>query len=216
MELLARGREADVFTLDQDTVLRRCHDSRARCEPAAALMEWVHAGGYPVPRVHWVDGPKMVLDRVSGPTLLDSLASGTTTAAAGGALLADLHHRLHALAPPPGTEPGLVVRHLDLHPGNVMLASSGPVVIDWRNSDAGVAAVDVALSGLILAEVVCGRGPYAGPARAVLDAYLSTIGPVDEPAAEAARRYRAADPLLSEPEKALLSTATTLLRRTRH
>jgi len=207
VELLAAGREADVFLLDNRTVLRRCRDERARCEPAAELMEGVRLRGYPAPRVHRVAGAEMVLDRVTGPTMLDSLAAGTTTAAAAGHMLAALHQRLHGLPPPPGTDPGLAVRHLDLHPGNIILASSGPIVIDWRNGDVGAPGVDVALSALILAEVVCGDGPYAGPAGAVLDAHLEgSVQSVDADV-EAALAYRAEDPHLSPAERALLPIA---------
>jgi Ser/Thr protein kinase RdoA (MazF antagonist) len=47
----------------------------------------------------------------------------------GRALLAGLHDRLHALAWP-GAAPGEALLHLDLHPLNVILRGSGPVVID--------------------------------------------------------------------------------------
>ena len=39
--------------------------------------------------------------------------------------------------------------HLDLHPENVILSPSGPVVIDWANSRRGHAALDVALTWVI-------------------------------------------------------------------
>jgi aminoglycoside phosphotransferase (APT) family kinase protein len=40
---------------------------------------------------------------------------------------------------------------MDLHPGNVMLSSRGPVVIDWTGARAGAPGADVALAYLIMA-----------------------------------------------------------------
>lgn len=213
VELIAAGREADVFDLGDGRVLRRCRDPRTDCEPSAALMRWVHDEGFPVPRVHSVAGPDMVLERLDGATMLESLATGTTSAADGGRMLAALQSRLHALPPPQPSPEHDVVRHLDLHPGNVILTADGPVVIDWRNSDVGPAAVDTALTGLILAEVVCGDGPYAAPARLVLDAFLDAVGAIRRPHVEAARIHRAHDPALTAAEKALLATAADLVAR---
>src|SRR5215470_15143795 len=45
---------------------------------------------------------------------------------------------------------GCVV-HLDLHPLNVILASRGPVLIDWTNARRGASAADVAATWLVLA-----------------------------------------------------------------
>jgi aminoglycoside phosphotransferase (APT) family kinase protein len=56
------------------------------------------------------------------------------------AMLADLHERLHHLG----------ISHPDLHPIYVILASSGPVVIDWEAADEGGPAMDVAETWLIL------------------------------------------------------------------
>jgi Ser/Thr protein kinase RdoA (MazF antagonist) len=56
---------------------------------------------------------------------------------------------------PPGLPepfgPGDRVLHLDLHPGNIMMTSRGPVVIDWSNQAAGPAGADVAIAYLIMA-----------------------------------------------------------------
>lgn len=42
------------------------------------------------------------------------------------------------------------VLHLDLHPGNVMLTSRGPVVIDWSNARSGAGGADVAMAYILL------------------------------------------------------------------
>jgi tRNA A-37 threonylcarbamoyl transferase component Bud32 len=90
---IASGRDADVFALDETTVLRRYRTPRKRCDPEALTMQWVHALGFPVPRVHSAEGPDMVLDRVHGPTMRESVVAGTTTTEDGGRVLADLHGR---------------------------------------------------------------------------------------------------------------------------
>jgi aminoglycoside phosphotransferase (APT) family kinase protein len=40
--------------------------------------------------------------------------------------------------------------HGDFHPGNVLLSSRGPVVIDWPNATAGDATADFARTDLLL------------------------------------------------------------------
>jgi thiamine kinase-like enzyme len=59
-----------------------------------------------------------------------------------------LHRQLHAI-PAPADLPaplgeGTSLVHLDLHPGNVLLTASGPVVIDWPNAGRGSGLADVA------------------------------------------------------------------------
>src|SRR4051812_34308470 len=101
VELIARGRDADVFALDGRRGLRRY---RAGGDTAleAAIMRHVAGHVYPVPRVHEAEGPDLVLERVHGPTLLDALVSGEVAVGTGAEILADLHVRLHAVPPRPG------------------------------------------------------------------------------------------------------------------
>jgi hypothetical protein len=40
--------------------------------------------------------------------------------------------------------------HLDLHPGNVILTTRGPVVIDWSNAGVGPRGADVATTWILL------------------------------------------------------------------
>jgi aminoglycoside phosphotransferase (APT) family kinase protein len=58
------------------------------------------------------------------------------------------------VAAPEGLEhpfgPGGVLPHLDLHPDNVILSHSGPVLIDWQGAVAGPAASDVVHTWLLL------------------------------------------------------------------
>ncbi len=151
---LAVGRDNTIFAVGEDRVLRRAPDRRS-FEAEARAMEQMAAAGYPVPRVHRVGPGEMLLERVPGPTMLDDLRRRPWRMPAHARLLADLHHRLHQIpAPanlPAGPVPGHAVIHLDLHPQNVILSPSGPVVIDWTNVARGPGAADVAMTWIILA-----------------------------------------------------------------
>lgn len=167
--LLARGRDAQVFALGDDRVARRMPDPRdLRAE--AALMEHVRAAGYPVPRVWRVAPGEMVLDRVDGPTMLDDLAGHPWRVDRHARTLADLHRTLHVIDPPPGLAPhpweGRSILHLDLHPGNVILATGGPVVIDWTNAKRGGAGADLAETWMVVVALARDATPSGLVARA--------------------------------------------------
>lgn len=150
LPLLASGRDADVYALDGTRVLRRY---RRGGDVAAEAAVMVHVGGlgFPAPAVHQADGTDLVLERVPGSTMLSAFATGELGLVEGATVLADLHRRLHAL-PTLSRESGFSVLHLDLHPDNVILSPSGPVVIDWRNTRRGDdGAIDVATTWLIMA-----------------------------------------------------------------
>lgn len=125
-------------------------------------MRWAAAEGYPVPIVHDADGPDLVMERLEGRTLRAEIAARPWTLWSAGALLADLHERLHALDASSLLDAGTVVRragegtrlvHLDLHPENVILAPDGPVVIDWANAAIGDGNFDVAYVWMVLSIV---------------------------------------------------------------
>jgi aminoglycoside phosphotransferase (APT) family kinase protein len=156
--LLASGRDADVYDQGDGTVLRRSRSGRDS-GPEARVMQWLVQQGFPVPRVHAADGPDLVMDRVAGPTMLDDLAARPQRLLRHARLLADLHHDLHQLSAPDwlaerdGVPVGASVLHLDLHPMNVIISPTGPVVIDWTNSCRGDGAFDVAFTRVILMSV---------------------------------------------------------------
>ena len=138
-------------------------------------MAYVAGHGFPVPTVHVADGPDLVMDRVDGPTMVEALVAGKLDLVKGGAMLAELHRRLHAVPPQSAVSFARVV-HLDLHPENVMLTASGPVVIDWRNATEGDPGFDVSLSALILAEVVVNPAmPVADLARELLGHFVTEV-----------------------------------------
>ena len=127
MELIASGRDADVWALDAERVLRRYRNGRDM-DREASVMRHAAAHGYPVPWVYGTEPGAMVLERLYGPTMLASLLAGSMAAAAAGTMLGDLLVRLGSI-PAPAPAGGSLL-HLDLHPDNVVLADGGPVVID--------------------------------------------------------------------------------------
>jgi aminoglycoside phosphotransferase (APT) family kinase protein len=209
VELIARGRDADVFALDRGRVLRRYRGGGDTAREAA-VMRHVAEHRYPVPRVYQVEGPDLVLERVRGPTLLAALASGEVAVRAGVELLADLHGRLHAVPPRPDAGQGVV--HLDLHPGNVLLGPVGPVVIDWRNAGDGPPELDLAVTALIMALVATDRDhPMAGRAAALLSAFTHAADGDLRSGLPGAVALRRNDPNLSAGEKARLQAAAALI-----
>jgi tRNA A-37 threonylcarbamoyl transferase component Bud32 len=86
MELIASGRDSDVYAYADGLVLRRYRDGRS-AEGEAATLRAVAELGYPVPVVHEASGPDIVMERVDGPTLTEALRrqdpyqSGTELAA---------------------------------------------------------------------------------------------------------------------------------------
>ena len=152
--LVARGRDAEVFALGTDRVVRRLPVPRDLTDEAA-VMEHARGAGYPVPRVWRVAPGEMVLERIEGPTMLDDLGRRPWRVDRHARTLADLHRRLHVIDAPPGVAahpwPGSALLHLDLHPANVILAPDGPVVIDWTNAKRGGAGADLAEVWMIVA-----------------------------------------------------------------
>ncbi|MEU9617793.1 MULTISPECIES: phosphotransferase [unclassified Streptomyces] len=217
-ELLGAGRSADVYALDEKWVLRRYRDGMD-ATPEWAVMCYLSAHGYPVPRL----GPRdaatprhdLVLQRLTGPTMLRALLSGDLSAAEAGALLAGLLAELHTVPARLSPRPEDRILHLDLHPDNVMLTPGGPVVIDWSNTGEGAPAVDRAMSSLILAQVaVDPRSPASAGARALLDAlvpHLSASGGIPARHLAEAASHRTANPTMSPHEMALVPRAASLI-----
>jgi aminoglycoside phosphotransferase (APT) family kinase protein len=159
VELLARGRDADVFDRGDGTVLRRSRKAIDQ-RPEARVMAYAAEHGYPVPRVHEVsdDGLDLVMDKVAGPTMVQALERRPWQARRIGSQLADLHARLHEI---PGAEwlrsvddavgDDARLLHFDLHPMNVVLSPAGPVVIDWTNACKGRPRADLGRAWALMA-----------------------------------------------------------------
>lgn len=67
---------------------------------------------------------------------------------------------------------GSAVLHGDYHPGNVIMAPPGPVVIDWVDAARGPASADVARTLLLLSTATSGEGT---PNRRMVSAFQGTF-----------------------------------------
>ena len=207
---LAEGRDSEIYEHGPGRVLRVARDGRSLVGEAE-VMRYVRSHGYPCPDVHDAGDGYLVMDRLEGPTLMDTLGRPPFPLRRSGHLLAELHHRLHEIPAPPGLRtaplPGDRLVHRDLHPMNVMMTADGPVVIDWANASAGDPAFDVADTWVLFA---CGSPPTSGIDRLIVPIgrrilLRSFLARVDEPRARraipAAVAHRLEDRNMSPDER---------------
>lgn len=201
--LVGAGRSADVYAVGADRVLRR-YRTPIDVQAEATIMRHLDLAGFPVPRVYDADGSDLIMERLDGRDMLTDLSRRPWRARRHARTLADVHNRLHQIAAPPGWPqplgPGDKVLHLDLHPGNIMLTSRGPVVIDWSNRAAGPAGADVAMAYLIMAssevdDLPALVRPVVSSIRAAVIRHF-LLGARDDPSPHIApvARLRMADP----------------------
>ncbi|WP_030181513.1 phosphotransferase [Streptomyces violaceorubidus] len=214
--LIGAGRTADVYEAGAGWVLRRDREGAGDAVAEGAVMEHVRAHGYPVPRVRPGTTPSprtdLVMERLSGPTMLRACLDGALTPRDAGGTLARLLRLLHEVPAYRSTDPGVRVLHLDLHPDNVILTADGPRVIDWSNAEEGDPALDWATSAVILAQVAAVGGPMAEPAAVMLAALLASPSALTPDGLAEALRRRAANPTMSPREVAVLPAAGELVR----
>jgi aminoglycoside phosphotransferase (APT) family kinase protein len=213
LKLVGACRRADVYDLGDGKVLRRYRDPAAVAGREAEVMAHALAHGVPVPEVFDVSGGDIVMEHVVGPTMLQVLTRRPWTLDSHARLLAALHSTVHAvpalswLRAPFGDGPALL--HTDLHPGNVILTEAGPRLIDWEGAVRGPAEADMALTWVLLA-----TSQVPGPLvqRTVIQTfqalfarrYLAAVHPLTQSWLAAAARHRLDDPVLLEPEAAVL------------
>jgi aminoglycoside phosphotransferase (APT) family kinase protein len=170
-ELIASGRDANIFECGSGRVLRRSRNGRSMASEAKT-MHYVRAQGYPCPEVFDVsdDGLDLVMQRVDGPTMVDAAGSRPLKVRSLARSLAKLHSSLHTIAAPEwlhdapfGTGDRLL--HMDLHPLNVLMSKDGPVVIDWPNAARGNPSVDVAVTWILMS---AGQLAFAGIKSAIV------------------------------------------------
>ncbi|HTK17617.1 MAG TPA: phosphotransferase [Acidimicrobiia bacterium] len=157
--LLASGRDGDIFEFGPGRVLRRAKSGRV-IEGEARIIAYAREHGYPVPEIYDVlsGGTEIVMERIEGPMMADEIMHAPWKMARHCRELANLHDRLHVI-PAPDWLPdmgGDRLVHLDLHPLNVMMTASGPVVIDWTNAGRGDPLLDVGFTYILL---TCPRVP---------------------------------------------------------
>jgi aminoglycoside phosphotransferase (APT) family kinase protein len=157
--LLASGRDGDIFEFGPGRVLRRSKSGRV-IEREAQVISYAREHGYPAPEIYDVQagGTEIVMERIDGPMMMDVMMRKPWLMTRYSRELADLHDRLHVI-PAPEWLPdagGDRLVHLDLHPMNVMITASGPIVIDWANAARGEPLLDVALTYVLF---TCPRMP---------------------------------------------------------
>ena len=184
---MRQGRASSVTDLGDGTILRL----GGRPEAEARLMRLAAEHGVPVPRIHAVRPDGLVMDLVSGGTLVDQLRREPWRMPAAARVVADLHRRVHEVE-----LDGAWLVHFDLHPENVLMGPDGPVLIDWTNARAGDPDADVAMTWLI-AET---SGGLAGRAFAWLFRRLVGRGTIRR-GLPVARAFRLADPHVTDEER---------------
>jgi aminoglycoside phosphotransferase (APT) family kinase protein len=211
-KLLGSGRRADVYEIDEAWVLRRERDGGGDAAAEGAVMAHVHAHGYPVPRVR-PSGSRtdLVMERLSGPTMLQACLAGTLDVAEAGSILARLLHDLHTVPALHSSDPAVRILHLDLHPENVILTPGGPCVIDWSDAVEGDPGLDWAATAVILGQAAVAGDSLSAPADTMLTALLAGPSPLTRPALTEALRRRGASPTMSRAEVELLGGARELI-----
>jgi aminoglycoside phosphotransferase (APT) family kinase protein len=214
--VLGFGRGAVVYEIGDDVVLRRYREPHHDARGEALAMQVAAAAGVPVPAVHEVDGPDLVMERVSGPTMLSDLLVHPDRARQHAVTLAELHRTLdavvvgpHDLAELRRLDPAAGDRELihgDLHPDNVLLAESGPVLIDWSNYHVGPRSVDRALTWMVLGCFGTDRFPVSSQTAVqrnqMVDSFLAEIDrAAATPGLRRAARLRLADPATTASER---------------
>lgn len=143
--VIAAGRASEIVDIGDGRVLRRFKQG-GDPEREAEFMTLALRHGFPVPRIDEVRADGLVLEYVDGPTMAEDARGRPWRFADHARTLARLHDELHRIT----AHGEQVVLHLDLHWKNVLMSRRGPVVIDWANADAGDAALDPALTWVIL------------------------------------------------------------------
>jgi aminoglycoside phosphotransferase (APT) family kinase protein len=217
--LLATGATALVYELDEHRVLRRYRDERWPVDRVVAATEIAWHARVPTPRVLAARGPDLILERVNGPTMLAEMTAGRLAMNDAMTMLAQLHRTTHAIHRPAGDSAlpqrpgGDSLIHLDLHPNNVLMAASGPQLIDWENACWGPPGLDVAVTAVILACYALAYRTEDGALDAtdLLDAFLRAAEPLTHlEEAVVFRRDRVA--FMPAAEAAQLDNAAGLVR----
>jgi aminoglycoside phosphotransferase (APT) family kinase protein len=185
MELLAQGRDCDIFDLGDGTILRR---SRRAYDQSleARLLTHAAAHGLPVPKVLELrdDGKDLVMEKVEGPNMAQAVEQKPWKARSLGQTLAELHAGVHQLPVLDGLQrlpEGDAFLHFDLHPQNVIMSPAGPVVIDWTNACIGRPGDDVARAWLLMACAEVQVSPFIRPIlnvvrRKLVDGFVDAAG----------------------------------------
>lgn len=157
MDLLARGRDCDVFDAGAGRVLRRYRRDGSSVERESKAMVYARSRGCPVPEVLDAHGRDLLMERVDGPTMAADPMARPWMLRRHARLLASVHATVHSVAGPEWLDrpfgAGGSLLHLDLHPENLLIVGSEVVVIDWTNAAVGPADADVLDTWLVVSAV---------------------------------------------------------------
>jgi len=205
-ERIGAGASCEVFSWGTDRVLKLFRPQyQFAVEIEAERTRAAHACGVPSPEVFEiveVDGRRgIVFSRVEGPTLMSHV--GEIGVASVARALARLHASVHeipavglpslraqvesaqgideqarseSLARIDQMPDGEVLCHGDFHPGNIVIASDGAVILDWVNASSAPAAADVARTLMLIGYQGMSDQTTDGIRRArreMTDAYLA-------------------------------------------
>ena len=153
------------------------------------------------------------MELVGGPTMLDDIDTHPWRSGAHIRTLAELQRQLASLEAPAwlATDSripaGSSILHLDLHPMNVIMSATGPVVIDWTNARRGHPDFDAAVTYLLAASFEPSGWKEALGVRLMVHRFARHRGAasVDRWWSEAID-YRSADPNVTAAEAAKLET----------
>lgn len=198
------GRTGQVVHLGEKVVAKLYHHSIGgdAISREARALHAARSVGVRVPRIlacHPAER-KLLLEYVEGNTMLQALLAAKEDFGCLGRMLGRIHGEIHrrcaaglhryrlralrdlrprpedACAAPMSVpmDSCSALLHGDLHPGNIILAKDGPVVIDWADASTGDPAADIARTLLLLVLARDTGIPHLGPAQlmALLDAYV--------------------------------------------
>ena len=208
--LLASGRAADVYDVGDGRVLRRYRTDGHDVEYEASVMRLVRDAGVNVPEVHHVGARDIVMERVDGPTMFESLSAAPWKGLWHMRVLSSLQKKIAKVDAPPWMLASTADRshrqsvlHLDLHPMNVILSQRhGPMVIDWTNAAGGPAGFDAATSYVLMATFSVDSPRDKAAQRVMVEAFRTGRGrSVIDPFLVAACDHRLADPNTTVDER---------------
>ncbi len=169
-QLLGSGHNSELRTYGERVV--RISVAGNDLGHEAAAMEHVRSHGFPVADTFGQPEPnQLVMERLSGPSMLDEVLQKPWLVRSHAKALARLHRQLGEIEAPahwPQVSDGTSVCHLDFHPNNVRMTPAGPVVTHWENAGRGNCAFDAAVTYTILRT---SPGPGGATTRAMVNAW---------------------------------------------
>jgi aminoglycoside phosphotransferase (APT) family kinase protein len=186
LQRIDEGRTAEIFAWDEGRVLKlyRAEFPREWADGEAQITRAIGKAGVPAPHIFEVldvAGRRgIIMERVTGPSMIDDLLGNLFNVLKHARLLAELHAQMHERTIPdlplqhdslrqriqqanvsPAIQAaawqrldrlpeGTALCHGDFHPDNVVLTARGPLTLDWPTAMRGHPLGDVARTSLIL------------------------------------------------------------------